>query len=399
EVVSFVFVPLVFLFSYRIVKKPNVTNIFLNALCLLLLITSHEVTFISTGILLFAFLLFIAFKENKLRNFGSVVISFGVSFLFSAFYWIPILLESKYTKYAGIPSLSFEKLSSFIFSPWRFGLLFQGPTGNLVFPIGYIQLLLIFASVYVLFAKKAKKYSSHLIFFLSAILIYLFMTQKISEPIWKSLPLIKSFQSTYRLMIPISFCASLLSMYILKIFNKRSLTLIICCVAIVSTILNWSPRRNVPEVNDQHLYNELIHGDPSGHDLMDPLWVDTQHAWSLIKPADNLQVLSGEAQVKELKQATNIHQYVVYVRGNALLRENIFYFPRWKVTDNNKETPIIYTDKNFPGIMLFHVTKGLHLISVKFEDPVDQKVANFISIGSFSIALALLFFMKKRPRA
>src|SRR5581483_3315585 len=51
EVVSFVFVPLVFLFSYRIVKKPNVTNIFLNALCLLLLITSHEVTFISTGIL------------------------------------------------------------------------------------------------------------------------------------------------------------------------------------------------------------------------------------------------------------------------------------------------------------------------------------------------------------
>jgi uncharacterized membrane protein len=142
EMVALVFVPLLFLCINQSIKKQGFLYIFLSALCMMLLILSHQAVSLISMPLAFMFGLYLVLqKSDQLKKMllGKLVLMFVLGLAFSAYYWLPVLIESRYTYQALYIKhvFPFLTLRQVLYSKWRFGLLFQGPGGEIKPLIGY----------------------------------------------------------------------------------------------------------------------------------------------------------------------------------------------------------------------------------------------------------------------
>ena len=148
EMGAFVLIPLSFYCIDRVIKKRQFLWIFFTGISTFLLLLSHPAIFVMESILITAYA-FIRLKEKTLINIIKVFSGIFLGILYASFNWLPILLEAKYVyQRQDEIILSFPKFSEILFSPWRFGLLFQGPNGELSPIIGYAPLI---CNIYYLF--------------------------------------------------------------------------------------------------------------------------------------------------------------------------------------------------------------------------------------------------------
>ena len=343
-------------------------------------------------------------KSYKPLLLSLLSLAFGV--LISAFSWLPTVWDIKYTN-QGILSqnIAFPDLSQFIYSPWRYGLLFQGPKGELSFVIGYVQIALIIYALFLIFEGKIRnKKSSLLKFMLGGFIIYFFMMQSQSQPLWFIIPFIKNFQFAYRLLFFTSVFTSVIAAYLLYKLKNKKLIIAICFLAIATTILNWGNRLTIPAINDTYLTKQLPLSTARGEGLpqAEPKWTDPLHPWIGVIPKNHLQVLTGKANVKQLSRLENMHSYSVSVQSGSLLKENTLYFPGWTLYVNGKQYPITIS-KNYPkGVIEFKLPKGNYNISLVFEDTTIIKASEIISILSLILMLGILLSPKLnrfRPEA
>ncbi len=398
ELLSMAFLP----FSFLLTKKMAETNrpVFFigNAIVFACLILSHQVTSFVTFplVLLYGFLVW---KRIKKRKLSMLLITFAsiISGLFlSAFYWVPILSESKYTLFSGQNDIQFNPFQYFFYSPNRFGLLFQGHHGELYFLIGYTQWIVIGISLFMLFRKKIPEKEkvllwANVIFFA----LFFILMQSFTKPLWQILPLLKGFQFSWRLSIEITVFISIMAAIVVKTINRNTFTLILCVITIFYTILNWSNRTMLPKVTDATLSTQTLFDEKSGFvDLTTPKWVDQYQPWIGKTPKTHLEVLSGRAQIVEVTRQVTKHEYVVDAKTNAKLKENTFYYPGWKLLVNNQEVPVSYQNKSYPGVMIFTVKKGLYKIDVLFTDTIDRVVGKWISgIAGFILLIYSLYLV------
>jgi hypothetical protein len=111
-----------------------------------------------------------------------------------------------------------------------------------------------------------------------------------------------------------------------------------------------------------------------------------------------LEGIDGNIDSIEIFRSPVLHEYVVYTKSIAMLKDNTYYFPGWKVYINNKPVQIDYKNKNAFGILTFKDPKGLNLIKVSFEDTDVRSQArkiSFLFIIVFVIFSATGTFWKK----
>lgn len=392
ELLSFVFLPLVFLGVVKIKKTNRRSWVLFEAFCISLLILSHQAIALVSIPILFIYILFFLPKLN-LKIFLSIL--FGI--ILTAFYWIPILLEKQHTASGIFPkSVYFEPLSVYIYSPWRYGLLFQGPNGELSFLIGYTQWIIVFLTILFLYKRRFSKTNRKLVlFFLSIFFATFSLLQKISEPVWHVFPILLNFQFAYRLLVIACFSLSVLAGIVLTIVKKMWIVYAICFLTIAITMLNWGNRTLFPDINDAYLIERTPQSTFEGEGLGPVVskWVDQKHPWFRITPRVHLQAINGQVTIKEKKRTNEVHDYDVRAASNIYLKENTLYFPGWTVTDNGKEVPIDFKNKEYPGIITFHLAKGTHTVNVIYRNLFVQTMANFISI--LSLLILVMYVLSK----
>ncbi len=239
-----------------------------------------------------------------------------------------------------------------------------------------------------------------LIFFLASFFLYALMTQSFTSAIWR-LPLVRDVYDVWRLLAPIALITSVIAGIVIhvlqkshwnklnKIFltnDKNILIGALCLFVILSTILNWGNRKNVPVDYGQikQAWTSMPVSNVASKVLWTP-WVDPNALWTRKLPDAPIDVESGKAEIFQIKRTISDHAYIIYAKTNVVITENTMYFPGWIVKVNNKEYSFSYTSFPNGGLITFHLKKGLYKVEVLLTNTAIQNFASTISIVSFFI--------------
>lgn len=385
EVLSFAFLPFCFLYLRKIAISFSRKNFIFLIFFLSLLIISHQaISLVSFPFLLIYSLLLIKTRKNLLKIIFTFLLSTGIT----AFYWIPLFYSSKFT-YLFSGKIEFDSLTSLFYSPFLYGFLFQGPRGELAMIVGYIHLLMLLFFIVLLFKSKInpafKKFGVFL--FLSTIFL-IFMITPSSEFVWKNIFLLHGFQFSYRLLVLINLFTSVLAGLILFNAKRENFVKIILLIVVLSSILNWGNRKALSSVNDETIRKSLYSSlDSVGQGKT--IWNNA----ILKKRIKNIDIMKGDASIKEILRKQTIHSYSINVNSReALFMENTTYFPGWKVRTGSIIIPI--NNKN--GLINFKLNKGKHDVIVYYEEIMVNKIAKLFSFLVVMFIFFVAFFGRKK---
>jgi hypothetical protein len=396
EMTAFTLLPLSLLLVDKVFKHRKFIWCFFSGLSCAFLILSHA------GIALFGYsflTLYILsyFKNTKVIDSvkGFVPLILGV--LYSAYYWTPAVIESNLThQLISEKTLSFIRFSELLYSKWRYGLLFQGPRGELSFLLGYAHWITILLAIYLIFIKKVK--NKNLIIFTFLTLIYLFLIQDISKPVWNNITILKKMLLTYRLLVIISLITSALAAFVINYQKEKRLYYFLLAIAIGTTILNWGNRKNTPEIKDEQITANLplitIQGEGAWNAVstsrpINQLWQDKI-------PKNHIEAFNNNLDVLFEKRTTTNHSYVVEIEKSGPVKENTYYFPGWELKIDGEKSKINYTNKLYPGIITFNLYKGTHQINLTFQDTPIRLYSFLLSaVSLYACGLFLLFGSKQ----
>lgn len=398
EHVAFIFPPLILFFMLRFSKKLNYLDAFLGAISLAFLILSHNAISLMfmPFFLIYAFLLFLNSK-NKREIVKGFLCIFSFGFLLSAFFWLPALLEGKYTLRnivtRGEYISRFVQFKDLIYGNWNFGI-----TGEFSVQIGLIHLLGIFLSLFsiIFLFKKHKDLFLLYLFTLFYFLFAIFLMLPYSNFIWKNIIILQNFQFPWRFLEVVVFVSSLLGSFFIFCLPKNIKYLFtgLCLLFVIYySSAFWSAKGYLikPETFYSGIYKSTTDTGESS-----PIW---SVRFMEQAPETHLEIIAGKARIKEIKRNSILHVYkVTALDDKAVIRENTLYFPGWEVLVDGKKTLIEFQDPNNRGVITFSINKGKHDVLVKFEETKLRKFADYISLVSVIIILLAIYKMLNRNK-
>jgi hypothetical protein len=276
-----------------------------------------------------------------------------------------------------------------LYSPWRFGFLFQGSKGELSFLLGYAQLIVIIALVILIFMKKnPKELVSRIIFWLVAFFMVIFCILPYSRPLWGLFYLV-SIAGPHRLLILTSFISSVLAGYLSLTLRRQWIIYALVIVAIGSTILNWGQRRVIPQITDSILQDNLWKSTSQieGHFYANTKWVDIKHPWFSVLPESHLEILHGNGAIKNLLRTSTEHRYLLTAKTTLRIQENTLYYPGWRGFIDGKEISLFPSNN---GIIQSDIPKGTFILEIVYQDEPTYELIKLVSIAALIISLAYL---------
>lgn len=403
EMLALTFLPLSLLFIDKVVETQRKVGYacgylwkFFGGLSTAFLFLSHQAVSLLSFPLLFTYSIFVTKSKSLGKIFASTT-PLILGLFFSAYYWLPVLVEGKYThQMTEIQNiLNFPQISELIFSKWRYGFLFQGPGGELSPLLGYGHWIVIFISLYLISVKK--NFNKKLIFFLLLFSIYFFLILNISNPIWQMFPTLRKIQFPYRILSVLILITSTMAALAVDILKKRWIFYSLISLVIITSILNWGNRGNVPKIKDPQITRNLplITSQGEGLGPAAPIWVPAEKMWQDEVPKSHLETIKGNVEILFEERKTTKHSYIVNVREPALVKENTYYFPGWKLLINGQENRIIYSNEDYPGIITFNLNQGINQIDLVFTDTKTRKYAALFSLSSLFLSGVYLLTAKK----
>lgn len=395
ENLAFAFIPLVLYFVYKIYKSNKFSDSIFGSISLALLILAHNG--ISLMILPFIFLYSITLiylskeKTRTLINLGFlIVLGLGLS----AFFWIPGLLEGKYTLRnivtKDVYKEHFEAFGRFIYSPWNYG-----GSGQFSVQFGPLAWIAFIFSPFTLFSYKKNKQKFFLIILLlSFSIVSIFLMISVSDTIWSRFILLQNFQFPWRFLAIIVFCSSVLGAFALERFPKSirlKSGIVLTILAIVLSLSYLSPTeyQHKPEIFYTGIYNSTTDTGESG-----PIW---SIRFMEKKPSARLEVVDGQARVKEEKRTSTYHRYNISVARKTILRENTLYFPGWELKANGKPLEFEFQVPYQNGTMEFSLDKGSYIVEAIFRETklrIFADVVSLVSFGNIIGGLVIILYLK-----
>ncbi|MGA2911268.1 MAG: glycosyltransferase family 39 protein [Candidatus Levyibacteriota bacterium] len=397
ENLAFAFVPLVLYFIFKLYKEPNLKYSLLGALSLALLVMAHNAIALITIPFIFLYgiyLIYISKNRKSLFVNLSALIIFG--FALSAFFWVPALLEGKFTlrdivTKGGYVS-RFVNFKALIYGPWSYG-----GSGVFTQQLGIIQWLALLISpvlAFVFWLKKDKNYLLVLTCLLYTLLA-IFLMLPLSNFLWARIMLLQNFQFPWRfLAITVFATAVLAALLIHAIPKKLQLIVVLILIALVLFVSKDYVKAKGYLYKPVSFYTGIYSGTTDTGESS-PIWSVRfmEHF-----PKAHLEVLDGKATVKEIKRTSMEHQYTVTVAKRTLFEENTLYFPGWEIKANNAPVNVQFQDMQYRGTMLFFLEKGNYTVEAKYSETKLRLICDLISLVSL-ITLGGLFifgFVKRR---
>ncbi len=388
EHVAFIFPPLIFYFLLKLSQKYTYKNFSLGALSLAGLILSHNAISLMFLPIIFLYVLYLVWqvKKRKLFIFHFSLLTI-LGFALSAFFWLPALLEGKYTLRdivtEGSYFTQFATLPQLLYGPWGTG------DNYFMFQVGIIHWLAFLASILILFFSFRKKNIWFLnLGFLIIFIASLFIMTENSNFIWQKITILQEFQFPWRFFSVTVFSSAVLGAIIISTISKKYLTYITITITISLLFINkdyWHAQQDLNK--PENFYTSIYHGTTDTGESA-PIW---SVRFMEKEPKAHIEIINGKAKITEIKRTSTDHQYLVFSQQKAQLSENTLYFPGWQIYIDKKPVDIQYQDPNNRGVMTFFVEKGQHDIQVKFTETKLRLIADIISVISLFIIIGLSY--------
>lgn len=406
EILAFTIFPILLYFLIKLRQKGNLFFASLVVLSLVLLFFSHPaITVISLPILIgYSSMLLFEDSEKSIKKIFLFIGSFLTGILLSAPVWYAHIFLTQYTYHTKQDAtVFFPQLRELFYTPWQYGFLFQGHKGELGYIIGYVQLVIVAYCIVQLLRKKIpSKYFLSIIFWLTTIVLYVFLITSFSEFIWNFFPLLRLAQFSYRLLFVVAVATSIIGGYFSLIVKNKKIIIVILVFVVVSTILNWGNRKMISFSNDTYIYNlplATYEGEAFPEAL--PKWWNSnqKELWTKSIPQYHAEIIQGVGKIYERSRTSTKHVYDITAETSLYIKENTAYFPGWVVTIDRNVVDINYVDTNYPGRIMFTVTPGMHTIIVAYRDIPYYALTKRITEGGLLLivlyVISTIIFNKK----
>src|SRR4030042_1739712 len=347
------------------------------------------------------------------------------SFCLSAFFWIPALLEKKYTIVDQLLlvnlanyKIHFVYLQQLWDWTWGFGGSAEGLTDGISFKIGKLHVLLSIAAliltiIHLLKNKiKLSVVSCQLsVVFFALFLLSAFMTTFYSKFIWDLFTPMSYIQFPWRFLIFTALFSSILAGVFIYLLRLTIVRLIVgSCLILLLIIPNiklFTPQMYRSNLTDNiATANELINWDvsktsyeylPKGINLYkDDIGNNMVNLTKKDIPRQKIDIIYGNPQISNLTSQSDKISFQVKAKKQSKLQEKIFNFPGWNVFLNNNKVRI--DDNNRLRLITFNVPQGNHDVRIEFKNTTVRKTANFITLVSI-VFLLILVSNKVRTRS
>lgn len=385
EFFAFSLAPFLFLLLELWKKKKNSRYILTAGILFALIVLSHN----AVALLVMPIILVYSLMSGK-KVFLATFTSVFIGLLLSAYFWIPALVEGKYTQFSfyfgSMFKEHFSTLSNLIYSPWGFGPDIN-KTGGLSAQIGILAFILVFVAIFFLVKKKFGRERKYVIFWLSIFFAGIFISTQSSEPLWNAISFLKRFQFPWRFTLLPSLAAAALSPYLfVHIKNKTLISIVLFIFGIIA--LQFLALPNNMRFSDKYYFS--YPGSTYYHGEGTTVWT-AGDPFAYAK--SQIELIGGNAQIRNLKKTSIAHSFTVEATSSAIILDNTIYFPGWTVYVNEKERPIQFQDPEHKGFITFTVDKGLNHVKVVFTETKIRFLSDIISLCSFIVIVVWIFFM------
>ena len=227
------------------------------------------------------FYCYIAYRNKKIFTIYYLLFTILLGLALSAFYWLPALLEMKYTnvlsQIGGGADFGdhFVCINQLWESNWGFGGSIPGCIDGVSFRIGKLHLLSVSLSLFTIFTsnryftKIEAKHSNDInhysdkialiIFGILGFIVSIFFMLEISRAIWEAIPAMAFFQYPWRFLLLASFFSSFLSGSIMIFLNKEPfkkyalyIEIILIVLLINFNIKLFNPQTILPKISSDY---------------------------------------------------------------------------------------------------------------------------------------------------
>jgi len=387
----FIWLPLVLFCIYKLYKTKKISHVISGGIALALLILSHN----AISLMFLPFILFYGvFLASRSDHFKSYILSLTslvlLGFILSAFFWLPAFVEGKYTLRNIVTEGGyldrFIDLKSLIYGQWSYG-----GSGQFTVQLGIIHWLglLISPLIAILFFKKKNKLWIMVTALVTYALFAIFLMLPGSNFIWTKVMILQNFQFPWRFLSVTVFATAVLGAVVFSVLPKKltKYLFIVFCLLILflSKDYLWPKAYLQKPVS---FYTGIYKGTTDTGESA-PIW-SVRFMEKL--PKAHMEVIDGNARIKEIKRTSTYHEYQVSVKNKTLFAENTLYFPGWDVKANDKPLQIQYQNMTYRGIMLFFLEPGDYKIQVQYEETKLRAFADAISAIVLFNLLGFLIF-------
>ncbi len=409
-----VFFPLVFYYARRLVLEKRNKFVFGLGASFAGILLSHNPMALTFTPILFFWVVFWIFSQYQkpFLDFIKAQIPLVIKLFFSglfaagltAFYTLPVLLETKYvqikTMFEGYYhfSVHFAGLNQlFISNFWGDGASVWGPQDDMSFMVGYLHwiiplLLVIFIliSLYQSRGKLSQVDSRYWLIILTVVMAIftIFLTHNKSTFIWLLLPVIQKIQFPWRFLNHSAFLLSLtiggLVLFINKFFPKKlTIIAIIISLAVIGLNINYfTPMKYGPLTDDEKFsgkawVNQVTSGiyDYLPKTARIAALGPAQEYIDDITPKDVFYTLSGG------KKGTDWTLFNLNLNQPSRVILSQLAFPKFIVLDNGEEIETEIEPEL--GRLVINLEAGDHQIFIKFVNTPIRTVSNYISLFSW----------------
>lgn len=421
EAWALVWFPLIFLFSYKLIKDKKIFNwIVALALSWAALFMSHNVMVLIFTPFFALWVLFLLARAKKWSRLPQLMISGIIAFFLSAFFLIPVFVEQKYVQVNTLISGYYEYWAHFVSVNqlfisrfWGDGPSTFGTNDGLSFQLGFAHWILPLVSLLVVvyyLLKRKEKFSLKIdsIVFATLFMFVLgwastFMTHSKSFFIWNLFQPLRFVQFPWRFLtlaiFGLSFSVGFIPYFIEKHYKKVGRNAALVFVVLLSAIvlaLNWNyfkPVRSGP-LTDQEKFSGEAWRLQQQAGIRDYLPITAKDDPN-VQQKSVADVVWGEAEISNAMEGTNWAKLNIDVKTDATVRVNIYDFPTWLAKIDGQSAPIFIPGDEEWGRMYINVPAGVHEISLKLHNTPVRSVGNIISLFSW-IGLTGILLWRRR---
>lgn len=388
ELFSFVWLPLILLFSYR--KKYLLT-----AVCLAALMLTHNLVFLP----------FIGFYLLWSRNLRSLILAMGLT----AFFWLPSLAEKQFTLVDQFLTTSLASYKIHFVCPsqlwdslWGYGGSIAGCVDGISFKVGKPHIIMAFLALIIALWKCSRLLFTFIFFFFISIV----MTTEYSTFIWDHIQPLWYLQFPWRFLEFAALFSSLLAGAFVLIVKKRQWQFPLAAGLIVSVIYlhgkYFAPQTMLPTATDATLLSDTeikwVVSQTSFEYMPKGIAVKSTSQGSYILDVDTYPnqkylLISGDFEPSSSQFSADHFQISGRSKNGAQIQFQITNFPGWKIWIDREESPI--DDANKLKLITVNFPPGSHQIIGRFSNTPVRYLGNAVSIFAI-IGLGFIFLYERR---
>ena len=333
----------------------------------------------------------VLFSKRRIRAF----IGLFTGLCISAFYWLPVVFERKYT----YGDLFMKDMYKTQFPPFfhffipNFTNSASLLTGGINVSFGLVGTgALLLAIALLLRNKLAASEKKTLWFSIFLVAASLFFMTQASAFVWSRVSILRAFQFPWRFLVVSVFALAFLGGA--TFVGKKSspwLTAFIIAVTLLNVLVYFRPPLGFDRINEAYYRN---------YPLDTTYFGETNLVWSAghesSYPKAPFVLIAGRGVISDITKTEIRHTFTVTAKTSVTVLDNTQYYPGWRVYDGDTKIPIEFQNPDHRGLITFALPPGTHHIAVSFGETPVRAVSDIISVASVITILFLMLLPRKR---